>query len=103
MSASTHTRRAAMPSRQNVLTRARLMASERVLEMVEADELVAVIEDDPDRVAADPGEVGTLARLVEPRAGQAADLAALALVQALPRSPLAEPAGLHLGEHERVA
>src|SRR5215207_11523128 len=72
MSASTHTRRAAIPSRQNVLTRARLMTgggpSERGLQVVEADEPVALVDDDPDRVAADAGEMRPLAVLGEPGA-----------------------------------
>src|SRR5215207_5279651 len=108
MSASTHTRRAAMPSRQNVLTRARLMTrdggpSERRLEVVEAHEAVAVVEDDPDRVAPYAGERRALALLPEPGAGQPPDLAALARVQVVPRPVPAEPAGLDLGEHQRVA
>src|SRR5215216_2885193 len=124
MSTSTHTRRASTPSRAKVSTRARLMrapkavvrlrdhggsgtsratASERVLEMIEADECVAVVHEHADRVEADAFEERQPARVVEPEAGDLAHLAALAPVQAVPRLAVAEPAGLDLGEDQRLA
>src|SRR5215207_5416193 len=129
MSASTQTRRASTPSIANVSTRARLMtarsgegryeraavqrrttgtrrhgpaarASERVLE---ADEGVALVDEDADRVEADALEERRAATLVEPEARDLAHPRLLAPVQVVPRHAAAEPAGLDLREHDRVA
>src|SRR5918995_3199146 len=111
ISASTHTRRASIPSSVKLLTCARLMradrgrraASERPPQVVEPHELVAPVDHHADGVAPDPLEERARAHLVQPGTREPADLALLALVQALPRPPPAEPARLDLGEHERVA
>src|SRR4051794_6949224 len=104
MSASTHTRRASTPSSAKVTTRAITTGrpSERGLDVVEADEPVARVDGDADRVEAQLGRPGAVRDLAQPGRGHAPDLLALAGVQAVPDVARAEPAGLDLAEDDRA-